>query len=148
MPTTMAVASPTIESPITGIEDAFLAVIGNRDLNVITLFSVFGFVMTILFAVYLGSQEDPAALLSQTSNASQINVAQASLGLAGTFAGKGDAEQTRVATVKSTLQPDPDADGVALADYEPLMATGLELNGPPRRFSAKEIMRNTEIPGF
>ena len=148
MPTTMAVASPTIESPITGIEDAFLAVIGNRDLNVITLFSVFGFVMTILFAVYLGSQEDPAALLSQTSNGSQINVAQASLGLAGTFAGKGDAEQTRVATVKSTLQPDPDADGVALADYEPLMATGLELNGPPRRFSAKEIMRNTEIPGF
>ena len=148
MPTTFAVASPTIESPITGIEDAFLAVIGNRDLNVITLFSVFGFVMTILFAVYLGSQDDSATLLIQTSNASQVNVAQASLGLAGTFAGKGDAEQTKVATVKSALQPDPDADGVALADYEPLMATGLDLNGLPRRFSAKEIMRNTEIPGF
>jgi hypothetical protein len=132
-----------------GIEDAFLAAIGNRDLNVITLFSVFGFVMTILFAVYLGSQDDPAALLIQTSNASQINVAQASLGLAGTFAGKSDAEQTKVATVKSSpLQLDPDADGVALADYEPLMATGLDLNGLPRRFSAKEIMRNTEIPGF
>jgi hypothetical protein len=148
MPTTIAVASPTSASPITGIEDAFLAAIGNRDLNVITLFSVFGFVMTILFSVYLGSQDDPAALLIQTSNASQINVAQASLGWAGTFAGKGDAEQTKVATVKSPLQLDPDADGVALADYEPLMATGLDLNGPSRRFSAKEIMRNTEIPGF
>jgi hypothetical protein len=148
MPTTIAVASPTIESPITGIEDAFVAVIGNRDLNVITLFSVFGFVMTILFAVYLGPPDDPAALLIQTSNASQINVAQASLGLAGTFAGKGDAEQTKVASVKSPLQPVPDADGVALADYQPLMATGLDLNGPPRRFSTKEIMRNIEIPGF
>ena len=56
MPTTIAVASPTIESPITGIEDAFLAVFGNRDLNVITLFSVFGFVMTILFAVVVAPE--------------------------------------------------------------------------------------------
>ena len=146
MPTTMAVASPTIESPITGIEDAFLAVIGNRDLNVITLFSVLGFVMTILFAVYLGPPDDPAALLIQTSNASQINVAQNSLGLAGTFAGKGDTERAEVASVTAPLQPVPGADGVALADYQPLMATGLDLNGPPRRFSAKEIMRNVEIP--
>ena len=107
-----------------------------------------GFVVTIFLTVYLGSRDDPAALLIQTSNASQINVAQASLGLAGTFAGKGDPEQTKVASVKSSLQPVPDADGVALADYQPLMATGLYLNGPPRRFSAKEIMRNIEIPGF
>ena len=148
MPTTIAVASPTIESPITGIEDAFLGVIGNRDLNVITLFSVFGFVMTILFAVYLGSQGDPTTQPIQTSNASQINVAQASLGLAGTFAGKGDAERTEVASVKTLLQPVFDTDGVALADYQPLMATGLGLNGSPRRFSAKEIMQNIEIPGF
>jgi hypothetical protein len=149
MPTTIAVASPTtIASPIRGMEDAFLAAIGNRDLYVITLLSVIGFVVTIFLTVYLGSQDDPAALLIQTSNASQINVAQASLGLAGTFAGKGDAEQTKVASVKSPPQPVPDADGVALADYQPLMATGLDLNGPAKRFSAKEIMRNIEIPGF
>jgi hypothetical protein len=114
-----------------------------RELNVVTFFSVVGLVMTILFAVYLGRPDDPATLLIQTSNASQINVAQNRLGLAG-----GYAEQTKVASVKTPLQPVPDADGVALADYQPLMATGLDLNGPPRRFSAKEIMRNTEIPGF
>jgi hypothetical protein len=149
MSTAIAVASPTVASSVMGVEDKFLAVISNRDVNVVTFFSVFGLVMTILFAVYLGPPDDPAALLIQTSNASQINVAQASLGLAGTFAGKSDAEQTKVATVKSSpLQLDPDADGVALADYEPLMTTGLDLNGPSRRFSAKEIMRNTEIPGF
>ena len=49
MPTTIGVGSPTIASPITGIGDTFFAAIGNRDLNVITLFSVFGFVVTILF---------------------------------------------------------------------------------------------------
>jgi hypothetical protein len=148
MPTTIAVASPTIESPITGIEDTFLAVISNRDLNVIALFSVIGFVVTIFLTIYLGSPEDPAALLIQTSSASQINVAQNSLGLAGTPAGNGHAEQTKVASVKTPLQPVADADGVALADYQPLMATGLYLNGPPSRFSAKEIMRYIEIPGF
>jgi hypothetical protein len=148
MPTTIAVASPTVASPITGIEDTFLASIGNRDLNVISLFSVIGFVMTIFLTVYLGSQVDPAALLIQTSNASQIDVAQASLGLAGTFAGKGDAEQTKVASVKTPLQPVSDAEGVALANYQPLMATGLDLNGPPKRFSAKEIVQNIEVPGF
>jgi hypothetical protein len=131
-----------------GAEDKFLAVISNRDVNVITFFSVVGFVMTILFAVYLGPQDDPAALLIQTSNASQINVAQNSLGLARTSAGNGYAEQTKLASVKTPLQPVPDADGVALADYQPLMATGLDLNGPPGRFSAREIMRNIEIPGF
>ena len=147
MPTSIAVASPTIASPITGIEDTFLAVISNRDLNAITLLSVIGFVVTIFLTIYLGSPDDPA-LLIQTSNASQINVAQNHLGLAGTSAGNGYAEQTKVASVKTPLQPVPDADGVALADYQPLMATGLYLNGPPRRFSAKEIMRNIEIPGF
>jgi hypothetical protein len=148
MPTSIAVASPTIASPITRIEDTFLAVISNRDVNVVTFFSVFGLVITILFAVYLGPPDDPAALLTQTSNASQINVAQDRLVLAGTFAGRGDAERTEVASVTAPLQPVPDADGVALADYQPLMATGLDLNGPPRRFSAKEITQNIEIPGF
>jgi hypothetical protein len=148
MPTTIAVASPTVAFPFMGVEDKFLAVLSNRDLNVITFFSVVGLVMTILFAVYLAPQDDPAALLIQTSNASQINVAQSSLGLAGTSAGKVDAERTEVASVKTPLQPVPDADGIALADYQPLMATGLGLNGLTRRFSAKEIMRNVEIPGF
>jgi hypothetical protein len=148
MSTAIAVASPTFASSVMGVEDKFLAVISNRDLNVVTFFSVFGLVMTILFAVYLGPSDDPAAL--QTSNASQINVAQNSLGLAGTFAGKSDAERREVAGVTAPLQPvaDPDADSVALADYQPLMATGLDLNGPPRRFSAKELMRNVETLVF
>jgi hypothetical protein len=144
----MAVTSPSVVSAATGVRDKFLAVLSNRDLNVITFFSVVGLVMTILFAVYLGPPDDPAVLIIQTSNASQINVAQNSLGLAGTSAGKGDAERTEIASVKTPLQPDSDADSVALADYQPLMATGLDLNGPPRRFSAKEIMRNVEMPGF
>jgi hypothetical protein len=131
-----------------GAEDKFLAVLSNRDLNVVTFFSVLGLVMTILFVVYLGPPDDPAALLIQTSNASQINVAQNSLGLAGTSAGNGYPERTKVASVKTPLLAIPDADGVALADYQPLMATGLDLNGPPRQFSAKEILRNLEIPGF
>jgi hypothetical protein len=144
MSTTIAVASPTVASSVMGVEDKFLAVISNRDVNVITIFSVGGLVMAILFAVYLGSPDDPATLLSQTSNASQINVAQNSLGLAG----NGYAEQKKVATVKTPLQPVPDAEGVALADYQPLMATGLDLNGPPKRFSAKELLRSVEIPQY
>jgi hypothetical protein len=142
MSTAIAVASPTVSSSAMDVEEKFFAVISNRDLNVVTFFSVFGLVMTILFAVYLGPPDDPTALLIQASNASQINIAQNSLGLAGTFAGKGDA------SVTAPLQTVPDADGVALADYQPLMATGLDLKGPPRRFSAKVIMRNLEIPGF
>ena len=148
MSTAIAVASPTVASSVMDVKDKFFAVISNRDLNVVTFFSVLGLVMTILFAVYLGPSDDPAALLIQTSNASQINFAQNSLGLAGTFASKGDAERRKVASVTAPLQPVPDADGVALADYQPLMATGLDLNGPPKRFSAKEILKNLEIPGF
>jgi hypothetical protein len=150
MSTAIAVASPTVASSVMGVEDKFLAVISNRDVNVVTFFSVFGLAMTILFAAYLGPPDDSAALLTQTSNASQINVAQNSLGLAGTFAGKSDAERRKVAGVTAPLQPvaDPDADSVALADYQPLMATGLDLNGPPRRFSAKELMRNVETLVF
>jgi hypothetical protein len=148
MSTTIAVTSPSVVSAATGVRDKFLAVLSNRDLNVITFFSGVGLVMTILFSVYLGPPDDPAALIIQTSNASQINAAQNSLGLAGTSAGKGNAERTEVASVKTPLQPVSDADDVALADYQPPMATGLDLNGPPRRFSAKEIMRNVELPGF
>jgi hypothetical protein len=148
MPTSIDVASPTFASPVMGAEDKFLAVIGYRDLNVITIFSVVGFVMTMLYAVYLGPPDDPATLLIQTSNASQINVAQNSLGLAGTYVGKGDAERTEVASVKTSLQPVPDAGGVSLANYQPLVATGLDLNGPPKRFSARELLQTVEIPQF
>ena len=86
--------------------------------------------------------------LLQASSASQINVAQNRLGLAGTSAGNGYAEQTKVASVKTPLEPVPDTGGVALADYQPLMATGLYLNGPPRRFSAKEITAKYRNPEF
>jgi hypothetical protein len=149
MPTTIAVASPTVGFPVIAINDKFLAVISNRELTVVTFFSVVGLVMAILLAVYLGPPDDPAALLIQTSKAPQINVAQNSLvGLASMSAGKGDADRTEIASIRTPLQPVPDAVGVALADYQPLMATGLDLNGPPKRFSAKELLRNVEIPGF
>ena len=86
--------------------------------------------------------------LIPTIEASQFKVAQRNLGVAITSPDKGSADRMEIASVKTPLQPIPDANGVALADYQPLMATGLYLNGPPRRFSAKEIMRNIEIPGF
>jgi hypothetical protein len=81
-------------------------------------------------------------------NASQIKVAQNNLGLAIASPDKGNADQTEVATVKPPRRPAPDADGVERADDQPLMATGLDLNGPPKRFTAKEILVNLEIPGF
>jgi hypothetical protein len=40
------------------------------------------------------------------------------------------------------------ADGVERVDDQALMATGLDLNGPPNRFSTKEMLENLEIPGF
>jgi hypothetical protein len=123
MPTTIAVASPTVGFPVMGVEDKFLAVISNRDLNVITIFSLVGLLMATLFAVYLGPLDDPAALLIQTSKAS-------------------------VTSAVTPRRPAPNAVGVVLADDQPLMATGLDLNGPPKRFPAKEILGNLEIPGF
>jgi hypothetical protein len=81
--------------------------------------------------------------------ASQVKVTQNKLGLAVASSDKGNADRTEVvASVKIPLRPVPDAGGVERADDQPLMATGLDLNGPPTRFSAKEIIRNIEIPGF
>ena len=149
MSTTIAVASPSVVSAVTGARDKFLAAISNGNPIVVTVFSTAGLLMTILFAIYLGPLSDPAALLIQTSKAPQINVAQNSLvWLVSTSAGEGDTDRTKMASVKKPLQPAPDADGVALADYQPPMATGLDLNGPPKRFSAKELLRTVEIPGF
>jgi hypothetical protein len=80
--------------------------------------------------------------------ASQVKGAQDNLGLAITSPGKGNADRSGVASVKTPLRPVPDTDGVERADDQPLMATGLDLNGPPKRFTAKEILGNLEVPGF
>jgi hypothetical protein len=80
--------------------------------------------------------------------ASQVKGAQNNLGLAIISPGMGNADRSEVASVKTPLRPVPDADGVERADDQPLMATGLDLNGPPRRFAAKETLGNLEVPGF
>jgi hypothetical protein len=48
MPTSIAVASPA-----TGIWDRVLAVISNRQLIVVTIFSLAGLSLAVLFTVYL-----------------------------------------------------------------------------------------------
>jgi hypothetical protein len=73
------------------------------------------------------------------TKASQVTVAQNNLAIA---------SRGEVASVKTPLRPVPDADGVDRANDQPLMATGLDLNGSPKRFSAKEILANLEVPGF
>ena len=80
--------------------------------------------------------------------ASEVKVAQNNLGLAIASPDKRNADQTEVASIKTPLRPSPDAHGAERADDQPLMATGLDLNGPPKRFSAKEILGNLETPGF
>jgi hypothetical protein len=148
MSTTIAVISPTIGSPVIGVQDKVLAAIGNRDFIVITIFSAVGILMAILLAVYLGPLGDPSASLFQVSVASQIKVAQNSPGLASASPGKGNADRTDVTGAVTLQRSVPDADRVELGDDQPLMATGLDLNGPPKRISAKEILGNLEIPGF
>jgi hypothetical protein len=80
--------------------------------------------------------------------ASQVKVAQIDLAVAIAFPHKGSADRTEIASVKTPLRPVSGADGVERANLQPLMATGLDLNGPPKRFSAKEMLENLEIPGF
>jgi hypothetical protein len=80
--------------------------------------------------------------------ASEIKVAQSNLGLAIASPDKSSADRTEIASVKAPLLPVFGADGVERVDDQPLMATGLDLNGPPKRFSAKEMLENLEIPGF
>jgi hypothetical protein len=80
--------------------------------------------------------------------ASQIKVAQSNLGAAVAYSDKGSADRTEIASVKTPLRPVSGADGVERVDDQPLMATGLDLNGPPKRFSAKEMLENQETPGF
>ena len=143
MSTTSAVASPNVVSAATGIQDKFIAVISNGDLIVVTIFSTVGLLMAIFFAVYLGPLEDATILPLQISEASQIKVAQSIAS-----PDEGNADRTEVASIKTPLRPVPDADSVERADDQPLMATGLDLNGPPKRFSAKEALENLEVPGF
>jgi hypothetical protein len=80
--------------------------------------------------------------------ASQIKVAQSNPGLAIATLDKGSPDRTEIASVKTPLLLVSGADGVERVDDQPLMATGLDLNGPPKRFSAKEMLENLEIPGF
>jgi hypothetical protein len=80
--------------------------------------------------------------------ASQVKVVRNNLDLAVASSDKGNADRTEVASVKTPLRPVPDVGGVERADDQPLMATGLDLKGPPKRFPAKEILGNLEIPGF
>jgi hypothetical protein len=61
MSTTIAIASSTI-----GTWDKILAVIGNRNLIVVTIFSTVGLLLTILFTVYLRLRfPDLGALIEQ-----------------------------------------------------------------------------------
>src|SRR5580704_14818712 len=78
----------------------------------------------------------------------QVKVAQSNLGLVVASPDKNNTDRMAVASVKTPLRPVPDAEGVERADDQPLMATGLDLNGLPKRFPAKEILGNLEIPGF
>jgi hypothetical protein len=73
-------------------------------------------------------------------------VAQNNLGVAIASPDKGSADRTEIASVNTPLRPVSGADGVERVDDLPLM--GLDLNGPPKRFSAKEMLENLEIPGF
>ena len=132
-------------SAATGIQDKFIAVISNGDLIVIvTIFSTVGLLMAIFFAVYLWTSclRTRLSLPLQISEASQIKVAQSIAS-----PDEGNADRTEVASIKTPLRPVPDADSVERADDQPLTATGLDLNGPPKRFSAKEALENLEVPG-
>src|SRR5580704_15325574 len=79
--------------------------------------------------------------------ASQVKVAQIDLAVAIAFLHKG-ADRTKIASVKAPLRPVSSADGLERVYDQPLMATGLDLNGLPKRFSAKELLENLETPGF
>ena len=80
--------------------------------------------------------------------ASQMKVAQGYLGVAIAAPDKRNADRTEVASLKTPLRSVSDTEGVERADDRPLMATGLDLNGPSKRFSSKEMLENLEIPGF
>jgi hypothetical protein len=80
--------------------------------------------------------------------ASQIKAAQSNLSLAIASPDKGSPDRTKIASVKTPPLPVSGAVGVDRVDDQPLMATGLDLNGPPIRFSAQEMVENLEIPGF
>jgi hypothetical protein len=80
--------------------------------------------------------------------ASQIKVAQSNLGSAIASPDKGSADRMEIARVNTPVRSVSGADGVERVDDQPLMATGLDLNGPPKRFSAKEMLENQETPGF
>jgi len=150
---TTAVVSPAVASVspaanIMSIWDNVHAVAHNLEFIAVTIFSAVGLLVTILFAVYLGPLDDPAALLNQVTRASQTKVTQNYSVLASASPGKGNADRTDVVSAVTPLQSVPDADSVDLADDQPLMATGLDLNGPPKRFPAKETPGQLEMRAF
>jgi hypothetical protein len=55
MPTTIPVALPAVavDYPTIDIRDKILAVVGNRDLIVVSIFSTVGLLLSILFAAYI-----------------------------------------------------------------------------------------------
>jgi hypothetical protein len=102
----------------------------------------YGIVLALVCVVALA-----LVLASTKIKASQVNVAQNNIDAAVAYSDKGSADRTKIASVK-TLRPVSGADGLERVDDQPLMATGLDLNGPPKRFSAKEMLENLETPGF
>lgn len=102
------------------------------------------FALVAALAIGIGAKQ----YLFPPIKASQIKVAQSNPGLAIASPDKGNADRTEVASIKTPLRPVSDVEGVERADDQPLMATGLDLNGPPKRFTAKEMLENLEISGF
>jgi hypothetical protein len=80
--------------------------------------------------------------------APQVKVAQNNLGVAIASPDKGSADRTEITSTITPLRPVLGAEGVERVNDQPLMATGLNLEGPPKRFSAKEMLDNLETPGF
>ena len=99
----------------------------------------YGFVLALVCVIALA-----LVLASAKIKASQVDVIRAAIA----SSDKGRADRMEIAGVKTPLRPVSGADGVERVDDQPLMATGFDLNGPPKRFSAKEILGNLETPGF
>jgi hypothetical protein len=66
MPTTIPVASIALMSPPMGVRDNLLAIVCNRDLIAISIFSAAGLLLTILLSYYVITRfPDLGALIEQ-----------------------------------------------------------------------------------
>jgi hypothetical protein len=150
---TIAVASPAVAAVFPAANtmnmwDKVYAVAHNLDFIAVTIFATIGFSLTIILTVYLGPQDDPAALHIQVSEASQIKVAQINSGRGSASPAESNADRTDVTSAVAPPQQVSDAASVELVDDQPLLATGLDLNGPPKRFPAKETPGQLEMRAF